>query len=114
MKIKISIKLCGVKKTQAGAVAAPVGGQILSEVLPYLELQKDKQEETEEVEEVEVPEIRDMTLSDAKKALKEVGLDIQTNIELTEEIKLDEITIKEQTPKPGIKVKKESKVNVEI
>lgn len=99
---------------QGGAVAAPVGGQILGEVLPYLELQKDKQEETEHIEEVETPEIRGMNLSDAKKTLKEVGLEIQTNIELTEEIKLDEIIIKEQTPKPGIKVNKGSKINVEI
>lgn len=95
-------------------MAAPVGGQILGEVLPYLELQKDNQNEEEVLEEVEVPEIRDMNFSDAKKALKEVGLEIQTNIEITEEMKLEEIIIKEQTPKPGIKVKKGSKVNVEI
>ncbi len=99
---------------QGGAVAAPVGGQILGEVLPYLELQKDNQEETEEIEEVEVPEIREMNLSDAKKMLKEAGLEIQTNIEITKEMKEAEIIIKEQLPKPGIKVKKGSKISVEI
>ena len=41
--------------TQGGAVAAPVGGQILSEVLPYLELQKDNEKEEDKIEEVEVP-----------------------------------------------------------
>ena len=35
------MKICVVKKHQGGAVGAPVGGQVLSEVLPYLELQKD-------------------------------------------------------------------------
>ena len=55
-----------------------------------------------------------MNFIDAKKALKEVELEIETNIELTEEVKLEEIIIKEQTPKPGIKIKKGSKINVEI
>lgn len=99
---------------QGGAVAAPVGGQVLGEVLPYLELQKDNKEEIEEKEEVEVPEIRDMNFSEAKKILKEVGLEIETNIELTKEVKLEEIIIKEQIPKPGIKVNKGSKINVDI
>ena len=99
---------------QGGAVAAPVGGQILGEVLPYLELQKDKEEEVEEKEEVTVPEIREMNLVDAKKTLKEIGLKLETNIEITDEMKQEEIIIKEQIPKPGIKVNKESKVSVEI
>ncbi len=99
---------------QGGAVAAPVGGQVLGEVLPYLELQKDNEEELEKQEEVEVPEIREMNLSDAKKALKEVGLEIELNIELAEEVKQEEIIIKEQLPKPGIKVNKGSKISVGI
>lgn len=99
---------------QGGAVAAPVGGQVLGEVLPYLELQKDKEEEIDNQEEVEVPEIRDMNYTDAKKTLKEVGLEIETNIELTENIKIEEIIIKEQTPRPGIKVNKGSKISVDI
>lgn len=91
-----------------------MGGQVLGEVLPYLELNKDKEEESQIIEEVEVPEIREMNLLDAKKTLKESGLEIQTNIELTEEMKQGEIIIKEQTPKPGIKVKKGSKISVDV
>lgn len=83
-------------------------------MLPYLELQKDKEEEVEEKEEVTVPEIREMNLVDAKKTLKEIGLELETNIEITDEMKQEEIIIKEQIPKPGIKVNKESKVSVEI
>ncbi len=112
--LKLSLTLCSDKITQAGAVAAPLGGQVLSEVLPYLELQKDNNEEVEQVEEVTVPEIREINLIDAKKALKEVGLELETNIEITQDMKQEEIIIKEQLPKPGIKVKKGSKVSVEI
>lgn len=100
--------------TQGGAVAAPVGGQILGDVLPYLELTKDNKETEEEIEEVEVPEIRNLNLEEAKKLLKERGLDINLQVELDENAKQEDIIIKEQTPKPGIKVNKESKINVEI
>ena len=99
---------------QGGAVAAPIGGQILSEVLPYLELNKDNQEGIEVIEEVEVPELRGMNLKEAKQVLKEAELEIETNIEITSEMKEEEIIIKEQLPKPGIKVKKKSKISVEI
>lgn len=85
---------------QGGAVAAPVGGQILGDVLPYLELKKDNEKEEEKIEEVEVPEIRNFNLKDAKKALKEVGLDINLQVELGENVKEEEVIIKEQSPKP--------------
>ena len=52
-----------------GGVAAPVAGQILSEVLPYLEINKNEQKE-----EVAVPNILDMTEKEAKKLLEEQGL----------------------------------------
>ncbi len=98
---------------QGGAVAAPVGGQILGDVLPYLQLQQDN-ENKEIIEEVEVPELRNRNVKEAKKVLKEVGLEIETNIEITKEMKEEELIIKEQLPKPGIKVKKGSKISVEI
>ena len=98
---------------QGGAVAAPVGGQILGDVLPYLQLQQDN-ENKEIIEEVEVPELRNGNVKEAKKVLKEVGLEIETNIEITKEMKEEELIIKEQLPKPGIKVKKGSKISVEI
>ena len=98
---------------QGGAVAAPVGGQILGDVLPYLQLQQDN-ENKEIIEEVEVPELRNGNVKEAKKVLKDVGLEIETNIEITKEMKEEELIIKEQLPKPGIKVKKGSKISVEI
>ena len=98
---------------QGGAVAAPVGGQILGDVLPYLELKQDN-EDKEKIEEVEVPELRDKNIKDAKKILKEAELELEINVEITEEMKGEDIIIKEQLPKPGIKVKKGSKISVEI
>ena len=82
--------------------------------MPYLELQKDNEEQIEEIEEVYVPEVRNTNLKEAISILKESGLDIETNIEITKEMNKEEIIIKEQLPKPGIKVKKGSKINVEI
>lgn len=81
-------------------------------MLPYLELNKDKQEDEEIIEEVEVPEIRNMTITEAIKKLKEVGLEIGNTFD--ENINKDETIIKEQLPKPGIKIKKGSKISVEI
>lgn len=46
---------------QGGGVAAPIGSQVLGEVLPYLELQKDNQKPEDVIETVEVPEIRNMS-----------------------------------------------------
>lgn len=94
------MKFCVVKIIQGGAVAAPVGGQILADVLPYLELKKDNEQEEETIEEIEVPEIRGLNLQQAKKKLQEVGLEITVNREIEEGEKEEDITVKEQIPKP--------------
>ena len=92
---------------QGGGVAAPVGGQILSEVLPYLEV--NKVEENEIVEEVQAPDVLGKSLAEAEKILKENGLEAVYEIE-GEEIDKENTYIKEQTPKAGIKVNKGSKM----
>ena len=38
-------------------MAAPVGGQIFSEILPYLEVSQGNQDEIEIVEQVETPDL---------------------------------------------------------
>ena len=98
---------------QGGGVAAPVGGQILGEVLPYLELKQDKETEEAEKEEVEMPEIRNKTVKEAREILKELGLELEIN-NLTEEMNENETYVKEQIPKPGIKITKETKVYIDI
>ena len=93
---------------QGGGVAAPVGGQIFSEVLPYLEVTKTSTEE-ETVEQVQTPDVLGKTLKEAEKILKESGL--EANFEnLTEDIDKENTYIKEQTPSAGIVVNKGSKI----
>ena len=50
---------------QGGGVAAPIASQVLGEVLPYLEIKKDNQDE-EEKGEVEVPNLIGLTRKEAK------------------------------------------------
>ena len=85
---------------QGGGVAAPIGSQVLGEVLPYLEIKKDNEQE-EEKQEVEVPNIIGMTEKEAKKALEDVGLQLEFKKNEGEE----KDTITEQLPKAGIKTK---------
>ena len=100
---------------QGGGVAAPVGGQIFSEVLPYLEVNQGNKEELEVVEEVSVPNITGLSIKEAEKTLKEAGLEL--SIEgITEEneetLDKENTIIKKQTPTEGIKINKGNKVFV--
>ena len=103
------------RTTQGGGVAAPVGGQIFSEVLPYLEVTQGNQEEVEQIEEVTVPNLVGLSIKEAEKILKDTGLEL--SIEgITEENKetLDKenTIIKEQTPTEGNKINKGNKIFV--
>lgn len=98
--------------TQGGGVAAPIGSQILSEVLPYLELEKDKEEELEQVTEVTVPNITNMSVKDAEKTLKDLGLQMRINVE--EGIDISEMIITNQTPKEGITINSGTTIYCEI
>ena len=93
---------------QGGGVAAPVGGQIFSEVLPYLDAQKN--EEAEEEIKVEVPNIEGISIKEARGILEEMGLDI--DIGEAEELDEANTIISEQLPKEGIKLNKGTKVIV--
>lgn len=97
---------------QGGGVAAPIASQVLGEVLPYLEIKKDNQDE-EEKGEVEVPNLIGLTRKEAKKALEEEGLLIETKESLKTNLGEDDETIKSQLPKAGIKIKQGSTVYVD-
>ena len=84
---------------QGGGVAAPVAGQILGEVLPYMEIAK--QEEIKE--NIKMPNVTGLTFEEAKKTLKDAG--IETNSQLDAET-----IIKDQLPKAGIEITNETKV----
>lgn len=97
---------------QGGGVAAPIASQVLGEVLPYLELNKDNETEEDAKKEVSVPNIVGMTLQEAEKMLKESGLGIKINME--EEVNKKEVIVKEQLPRNGIKVYEETNIFVTI
>lgn len=96
---------------QGGGVAAPVGGQIFSEILPYLEVNQGNVEELEPVERVQTPDILGKSIKEAEKLLKESGLELVIENE-TEELDKENIAVKEQIPSAGITVNKGSKVHI--
>lgn len=98
---------------QGGAVAAPVAGQILGEVLPYLELKEDNEETKISAEIVTVPDIKYKTLKEAETILKENGLKIKYDTE-EEKINKEEKIISSQIPSGGITINKDSTVTVTI
>lgn len=77
--------------------------------MPYLDLKKDKIQEDKQ--KVTVPDIRNKTIGDAKKELKELELELE--IDSNEEYTSESIII-EQIPKPGIKLVKGAKIMCEI
>ena len=98
---------------QGGGVGAPVGGQVLSEVLPYLELQKDNVKEEDIKKQVEIPNVEGMTIIEATKILKNVNLDLQIENE-KEDIDKTKVVVKEQLPKQGIRVYEGTKIICKI
>lgn len=97
---------------QGGGVAAPVGGKIFSEVLPYLEVSQGNSDEVEVKEEVDTPDLIGKSLKEAKELLKESGLEMQVQNEV-EDLDYENTIVKNQTPKAGIKINKGNKVYVE-
>ena len=97
---------------QGGGVAAPVGGQIFSEILPYLEVNKQVLEEDEEevIHQIQVPDIMGKTLEEAKQILKENKLEMYLE---NEEVDMENTYVKNQIPSSGITVNEQSKVVIE-
>ena len=100
---------------QGGGVAAPVGGQIFSEILPYLEVNKTVLEGDDEevINQVEVPDITGKSIREAEEILKQSNLKIRITNE-TEELDKENTYIKNQIPQAGIVVNEESEITVEI
>ena len=97
---------------QGGGVAAPVGGQVFSEILPYLEVSQGNQDEVEQVEQVRVPNVEGLSIKDAEKATKEVGLEISVQND-SEELDRENTIVKEQSPREGVSVNKGSKIFIQ-
>ena len=97
---------------QGGGVAAPVGGQIFSEILPYLEVNQGNTDEVEVAEQVTTPDVIGKTVTEAEKIMKENGLELVVQ-NAEEEMDKDNSIIKTQTPQAGITINKGNKVYVE-
>lgn len=94
---------------QGGGVAAPIASQVLGEVLPYLEINKDNEQEEDLKNKVKVPNVIGLSIEDAKKVLEEQGL----TLELTgNNENMENQTIREQIPVNEIEVFEGSKVIV--
>lgn len=108
----INFKECSDKIHQAGGVAAPVGGQIFSEILPYLEVSQGNQEEVEIIEEIETPDLIGKSIKEAETIAKENEVELVMENE-NKDIDKENTIIREQTPKAGIKIKKGNKIYIE-
>ncbi len=83
------------------------------EVLPYLEIKKQETEE-DITESVVMPNVTGITVEEASKILKELGLQVNI-ISKTEEIdeeKNKEKIVSEQLPKKGIQINTSATVNL--
>ena len=98
---------------QGGAVAAPVAGQVLGEVLPYLELKEDNEETKKDTTVVTVPDVKYKTLAEAEKILKESGLNIKYKTG-EEKINKKEKIVTSQVPSWGININSGSTVLVTL
>lgn len=94
-----------------GGVAAPVASQILTEVLPYLEVSKDNVSSEDIKVNVEVPNVIGLTYKEAERTLKDVGLDITLRNEETEVP--DDYVISNQVPNSGVQILEGGSVIVE-
>ena len=83
---------------QGGSVAAPVVSQMLSEILPYLGIPSDTTEEENSSENlITVPDVRNKTITEAKKILSDAGF----TCKITSSGDENSTLVADQTPKPG-------------
>ena len=83
---------------QGGSVAAPVVSQMLAEILPYLNVPSDTTEAENSSENlITVPDIRNKTITEAKKTLTDAGFECKVVSSGDENSTL----VADQNPKPG-------------
>ena len=73
-------------------------------MLPYLEVQKSSVGADDSVRPVEMPNVIDLTITEAKKTLQELGLEVEANGEGE--------TVTNQLPKKGIQVNTGTTVSI--
>ena len=91
---------------QGGTLAGPVVRQMLSEILPYLNVPSTLTDNNSSSNEdlIMVPDVRNKTIAEAQKVLENAGFKVvvSTKADINTEL------VKDQTPKPGISLAKNS------
>lgn len=86
---------------QGGQIAGPVVSQMLSEILPYLSIpsteDSNNNSSTSSDSSILVPDVRNKTVAEAEKTLKNVGFTTKTYVSGD----TNNILVADQTPKPG-------------
>ena len=77
-----------------GSIAAPAVSQILTEVLPYLDIPSNDNIDSSNIETISTPDVVNKTVAEAQKILQEAGLEYSTSASA------DDI-VKEQVPPKG-------------
>lgn len=88
---------------QGGTLAGPVVSQMLTEILPYLGIPSDE-ENTDDSDLITVPDVRNKTIAEAEKVLKNAGF--TTKISTSNDKNSTVVT--DQVPKPGVALDKNS------
>ncbi len=90
---------------QGGTVAAPVVAQMLSEILPYLGVPSSVDATTNvSSNNITVPDVRNKTVAEAEKTLKQAGFSVKTYVDGD----ANNILVQDQNPKPGSSLPKNS------
>ena len=80
--------------------------------MPYLEVSQGNQYEVEQVKQVQVPNVEGLSIKEAEKVTKEVGLEISIQND-SEGPDKENTVIREQSPREGVSVNKGSKIFVQ-
>lgn len=94
---------------QGGTIAGPVVSQMLSEILPYLGVPSDSDKAAKDngtSNLIVIPDVRNKTVTEAQKVLKNAGLDSK----ITVQGDANTLLVEDQVPKPGISLQKNSVV----
>ena len=90
---------------QGGQLAGPVVSQILSEILPYLGIPStEDSSSSDSSSSITVPDVRNKTVAEAEKTLKNAGFTVKTYVKGD----ANNTLVADQTPKPGSSLAKNS------
>ena len=95
---------------QGGLVAGPVVSQMLTEILPYLNVPSDNtNDSTEDYNLITLPNVKDKTVAEAEKVLNNAGFD---NVNLVCSGDKNTSLVAEQVPKPGAQLQDSATIMV--